>query len=198
MCKKIHISKEVLDDLLNVKKFSVKRISEIIGTSRSVVKKRAIEYGFTVPNMRDGVQRAYNHGFTPNVYMAHKSRRGSQNSFEHQKKIAEFYSGTIRSKYELIMYEALKAKGLSPFPNLAVGRYNIDIAFQDVLLAIEVDGGNWHNSPKKRELDHKKSKYLSSLGWNIIRFPFCKRDGFNIDSYVNEVIRVLNKLSENP
>jgi very-short-patch-repair endonuclease len=198
MGRKIIISYEVLNDLLNVKKFSVKRISEIIKTSRGVVKKKAIEYGFAIPSMSDGVKRAYAHGFIPNVSAAHDAKRGVPNSIEHQKKIAAFYSGTIRSKYENIMYEALKSRGLDPYPNLAVGRFNIDLAFNDVMLAIEVDGGNWHNSPKKRQKDLKKSEYIEPLGWKILRFTFCKRDGFDVDSYADQVVRVLNELRKNP
>ena len=47
--------------------------------------------------------------------------------------------------------------------------YKIDIANKDYLIAIEIDGGS-HNSPKRREQDAKKEKFLRSKGWTVYRF----------------------------
>jgi very-short-patch-repair endonuclease len=48
--------------------------------------------------------------------------------------------------------------------------YKIDVAFPDVRLAVEADGGshsNWHNHKAK---DAKKDALLRGLGWKVLRF----------------------------
>lgn len=51
-----------------------------------------------------------------------------------------------------------------------VGPYRIDLAFPDVLLAIECDGRAFHSSPAQVEHDMHRTNYLSNLGWKVIRF----------------------------
>lgn len=72
------------------------------------------------------------------------------------------------SKYEATLLSALHDKGLHPIPQMAVGKFNIDLAFPEQLLAIELHGGCWHNTPKKRFHDEAKRAYLEPLGWRII------------------------------
>lgn len=60
--------------------------------------------------------------------------------------------------------------GLEYIPEYAVDIYNIDIAIVNKKIAIEIDGGNWHESEKKSKEDESKEKYLSSDGWEIKRF----------------------------
>jgi hypothetical protein len=47
--------------------------------------------------------------------------------------------------------------------------YKIDIANQEMLIAIEVDGGS-HASTLGRQRDAKKNLKLNSLGWTVLRF----------------------------
>jgi very-short-patch-repair endonuclease/endogenous inhibitor of DNA gyrase (YacG/DUF329 family) len=60
--------------------------------------------------------------------------------------------------------------GFSPISEYAVWIYNIDFAFPDIKLAVEIDGGNWHTSDKKIEIDGEKQDYLLSQGWEIKRY----------------------------
>jgi hypothetical protein len=46
--------------------------------------------------------------------------------------------------------------------------YKIDIANQQMMVAIEVDGGS-HTTLKRRAQDKKKSEFLISQGWSIYR-----------------------------
>lgn len=72
---------------------------------------------------------------------------------------------------ELAIMEAFNSAGLHPVPLFAVDKYNIDFAFPDAMLAVEYNGGNWHNSPAKRASDEVKAEYLHKAGWRLIVFP---------------------------
>lgn len=49
--------------------------------------------------------------------------------------------------------------------NYRVGRYAIDIAFPDTMVAIEYDGWYWHNE----QHDQKRDAKLKEQGWRILR-----------------------------
>lgn len=74
------------------------------------------------------------------------------------------------SKYEKIFLDELNKNGIETIPQYAIYIFNIDFAIPDLKLAIEVDGGNWHSTSKKKiESDTKKEKYLSKIGWIVLR-----------------------------
>lgn len=85
---------------------------------------------------------------------------------------------------ELEFLDALNNVGLNPIPQLAIESFNIDFAFPDIMLAVELDPC-WHNSKNKRRQDKKKDDMLNSLGWTVLR----------IDSRAKLCFRV-NKVSE--
>jgi len=47
--------------------------------------------------------------------------------------------------------------------------YKLDVANEELKVAIEVDGMS-HNNYKVRANDRKKDKFLSGLGWTVLRF----------------------------
>lgn len=91
---------------------------------------------------------------------------------EHRYKIAlSKQERCVLSGDEATIMDAFQAAGLSPVPLYAIHRYNIDFAFPDIKLAIEYNGGNWHNTPKKVREDDVKFRYLRSEGWRVLVFP---------------------------
>jgi len=48
-------------------------------------------------------------------------------------------------------------------------RYRIDLAYPDVLVAVEVDGPH-HRLPAVQARDRRRDAYLRSLGWEVLRF----------------------------
>lgn len=98
--------------------------------------------------------------------------------------------GTFCTPYEHAFLSALTEAGLHPIPQLAVGTFNIDFAFPEVNLAVELDP-RWHNSPKKRPLDAKKDAFLKSLGWTVLRIDSRTSHSHNID----KVSAALNALA---
>lgn len=80
------------------------------------------------------------------------------------------------SKYERMILDALETEGFHPIPQYAVDKYNIDLAFPLQKLAIEIDGGCWHNTPKKRASDMAKEAFLRAEGWRVRRLRTRRQD----------------------
>ena len=81
----------------------------------------------------------------------------------------------IQEKYTLSIYEklflqAFQEANISVIPQFAIDIFNVDFAIPSLKLAIEIDGGNWHDSEKKRKQDSKKTLYLTLQGWKVVRF----------------------------
>lgn len=73
------------------------------------------------------------------------------------------------SPIEDILLRELHLAGLYPNTQFKVGKYRIDLAFPEYLLAIECDGKEWHSSSRQRNRDAEKDKFLGENGWRIIR-----------------------------
>jgi very-short-patch-repair endonuclease len=55
-----------------------------------------------------------------------------------------------------------------PVP-LRSGTVYLDIAFEDVKVAVELDGAAWHGSREQRERDVRRDTELAALGWLVLR-----------------------------
>lgn len=86
------------------------------------------------------------------------------------------------TKPHAILEAALIGAGMPVRREYPIGFYHIDEAIPDEKLAIEIDGCYWHGctecgfegTPKMRALDKRKSSYLGSLGWRLIRIRACE------------------------
>ena len=72
---------------------------------------------------------------------------------------------------EAIIWNYLKGKqlGLHFRRQHIIGNYIVDFSCPTKKIAIEIDGG-YHDQPKQKEYDEKRSEWLISKGWKIIRF----------------------------
>jgi very-short-patch-repair endonuclease len=48
----------------------------------------------------------------------------------------------------------------------------LDLAFPDVLLAIEIDGWAWHTDPERFQVDRRRQNALVTAGWTVLRFTW--------------------------
>ncbi|MGY1681140.1 DUF559 domain-containing protein [Geodermatophilus sp. SYSU D01176] len=64
-------------------------------------------------------------------------------------------------------------------------RYLLDVAYEEVLLAVELDGAAWHGSRRQRERDIRRDAQLATVGWQTLRYGYsrltaepeaCRRD----------------------
>jgi very-short-patch-repair endonuclease len=50
----------------------------------------------------------------------------------------------------------------------------LDAAYDDVLLAVEMDGAAWHGTRAQRERDIRRDALLATVGWQTLRFGFAR------------------------
>ena len=90
------------------------------------------------------------------------------------------------SPIEEMLYQELMKKGFFPIPQLKVGRYRIDLAFPDKMIAIECDGKEWHSRYEQKEHDNKKDEFLKSVGWKVFRVT-----GSDIYEYSSSIAEII-------
>ena len=79
-----------------------------------------------------------------------------------------------RSGLEDDLVELLRGNDFPPFqtdahPPGTPGWVKVDVLFEAQRLVIEIDGGRWHNTPFRRELDARKQAILEAAGYRVIR-----------------------------
>ena len=86
--------------------------------------------------------------------------------------------------------QVLRAAGMPPFVQqrrvvVAGEAFVLDVAYDEVKLAVEMDGAAWHGSRAQRERDIRRDALLATAGWQTLRFSFgrltsaadaCRRD----------------------
>ena len=50
----------------------------------------------------------------------------------------------------------------------------LDAAYEEVLLAVEMDGAAWHGSRDQRERDIRRDALMATVGWQTLRFSFAR------------------------
>ena len=76
-----------------------------------------------------------------------------------------------------------------------VGRWFIDFAFDDKMIALEIDGRQ-HDDPERKASDAVKDKYLTSLGWKVFRIkwfnPVSEENRKELHYQINEFFKRFN------
>ena len=73
----------------------------------------------------------------------------------------------------------LRGPGMPPFVQqrrIGVGgeSFVLDAAYDDVQLAVEMDGAAWHGSRQQRERDIRRDALLATIGWQTLRFGYAR------------------------
>ncbi|MFB4473741.1 endonuclease domain-containing protein [Oceanobacillus caeni] len=74
------------------------------------------------------------------------------------------------SPIERRLYNGLLQHGLYATPQYKVGKYRLDFAFPQYMIAIECDGKAYHSTPKQKAHDKKRDIFLKENGWTVLRF----------------------------
>ena len=84
-------------------------------------------------------------------------------------------TGVALNGFERSVLDALRAEGLTVYPQWGVGEYAIDFAVahphQDgrMVLAVEADGERYHRTYAARDRDRLRQAHLERLGWQFVR-----------------------------
>lgn len=181
---------------------SIGTIAKAVGTTHRTVKTWLAEAGIPQRTLSEcralDMARMSTDQIAARTRAAHDAVRGQKQTDEHRQKIAQTIQARCRlSDDERQVLAAYQAAGRHPIPLLAIHRYNIDFAFPDAMLAVEYNGGNWHESRRKREADRRKAEYLAGQGWRILTFSRIAKPE-DIHRIVEETIAHLNQVSDDP
>lgn len=107
----------------------------------------------------------------------------------------------VLSKYEQSFKTLFDSHDITVISEYALDIYNIDFAIPEKKIAIEIDGGNWHGSPRKQRGDKGKEVLLRRRGWTLIRVGIDlihKRMTVIIDLNSADILPVINAIYSYP
>jgi very-short-patch-repair endonuclease len=111
---------------------------------------------------------------TATVEAAHNSVRGVRKSSDNLRRKALTIEHLAKGSYlENQLHSLLVDAGLSPVPQVAVGRYNIDLAIAP--LAVEVWGGDWHMKGHHASIFGERTRQLFDCGWSVLHVIVSQR-----------------------
>jgi very-short-patch-repair endonuclease len=75
--------------------------------------------------------------------------------------------------------QVLQQPGMPAFvqqrPIVVAGeRFFLDAAYEEVMLAVELDGAAWHGSRRQRERDIRRDALVATTGWQTLRYSFAR------------------------
>ena len=82
-------------------------------------------------------------------------------------------------------------------PQLAIDRYNIDIAIHKPTIALEVFGGYWHFYGRHAGRFAQRCKYITDSGFTIV-IVVIGRNGLNTGLIGDYIVALSQKLSSDP
>ena len=171
-------SKSIFDEAAALRAFqdgaSVKAVAERFGVQRNTITALLRKHGITPRSRRDAMLLRMAQA-TPEERLrlteaAHAARRGRSVPEEARIRMAE---GRERTKAHasieaLAIADAIEDGGVAVTLEKAVGPYNIDIAFNECPVAVEIQGGNWHAYGRHGSRLGKRREYLLSRGWHLV------------------------------
>lgn len=98
-----------------------------------------------------------------------------------------------RTAHRLLREAGITGWVANPPIRLSIGTRHPDIAFEDIKLAVEIDGRGTHDNPAAFERDRARQNAFVQAGWVVLRFSHSAvtRDP---DGFVTEVRVAVQRL----
>ena len=181
---------------------TVQHIAKVLGCSRKSLYEFMERHGIAARNQSDAMplrlRQAGPEGRKALTDAAHDAVRGMKRSWPDRcTRALGVQTQGLQSRHEEALFDLLSSRGCEPTPAYALGIYNVDLAFPKIRLAIEVDGGNWHSSPRKIPFDQRKEAHLRSMNWYLVRVPSLNICDATADNIV-ALVKVLETLPPGP
>lgn len=142
--------------------------------------------------------------------------RGKPKSEDVKRKISESRTRFLKENSDMVPYklnhyskgrsypeqywkEILDNNKVSYEEQYQIGMYQLDFAFLDRKIDLEIDGDQHYLDERVVESDRRRTKYLSDLGWTTIRIrwsDYLKLD--NKEQFVSELICTLSSIGRAP
>ena len=89
------------------------------------------------------------------------------------RRLLDAAAGGARSEAERLVIQLLVRAAITGWQaNFRVGPYEIDIAFAEQKVAIEIDGWAFHSDGEAFQNDRKRQNWLALRGWQVLRFTW--------------------------
>ena len=94
------------------------------------------------------------------------------------RELVDLLAAGCRSELEIWgCLAVLRGPGMPAFTQQRVlrvgtGTFHLDAAYDDALLAVEMDGAAWHGSRPQRERDIRRDALVATVGWQTLRFGY--------------------------
>lgn len=97
------------------------------------------------------------------------------------------------SPAEIVFLTAAYERIEGLIPQYVVPRYRLDFAVPDKLIAIEIDGHDYHKTKNQRTYDAKRDRELSIGGWKVVRFT-ASEIFQNAPGCVDDILRLIAEI----
>lgn len=105
----------------------------------------------------------------------------------------------LASRANLILGVWLSQRGIRFVPQKALGPYNLDIAVEELRIAVEVNG-SWHYFPDETSSEAKRRNYLFDRGWRLIEVNIANTDKtawkYLRPACADKIVALLNQFRE--
>jgi len=103
------------------------------------------------------------------AHLTNKGRHGSPRA----RILLQAAGNGARSRAERVFIALLDNAGITGWvANYPVDGYLIDVAFPELLIAVEIDGWAFHHAGEVFEKDRRRQNRLTLLGWQVLRFTW--------------------------
>jgi very-short-patch-repair endonuclease len=161
---------------------TVQKLSLESGVNRRRIELAVKRAGHELRTMREAVGLRYarmsvseRRSITAKANIAKRGRKASESSQERRARTCE-KTLQLASRADLILAVWLAQRGECFTPQKAVGPYNIDIAVDALLVAVEVNG-DWHYFPDRAGAESKRREYLFHQGWRLVDVCLSAQNG---------------------
>ena len=145
-----------------------------IGISRTALRTRLISNGVKIRGCSEANTIRMSHLSRKQrlkiTSAAHTAVRGFKQSDEHRTKISKTLenNGAYGSGAERKLAEILCSKGINTIPQKSIYKYNVDLAFQEYPIAVEIFGGMFHSFGRHKARHFRRVKDILDSGWHIV------------------------------
>jgi len=152
---------------------SINKLSKELGISRPVISRFLRQRGASIRGAHEQQRMSLVH--IPReerrrwTLAAHAAVRGKRQAKEHRLKIAATRErdGIGIARLEVILADLLRERGWTVIPQKAICQYNVDMAFAEAPVAVEVFGGQWHTVRRHAARYRRRTKDILDAGWHL-------------------------------
>lgn len=150
---------------------SEKTLADAYGIARGTIRKILIAYKVDVRSISDVMKLRMAKATPEERFALTKNAVAAVRGIPHREKFREKMAATRQqrvcqaSDYERRLIALLSERRIETVPQMAIGRYNVDIAIAESTIAVEVFGGGWHGLGSQAMRFYKRTDHLIDCGW---------------------------------